>query len=565
VEVNREGKIVLPKVGVVSVAGLTYGDLKPAIERELSRYYEKINVGISLNELRTIRVFIVGEVNHPGSYPVSSLSTLFSALFAAGGPTKTGTLRNIELKRGNRVVARSDLYKFLLRGDKSQDQPLQSGDTVFVPIIGPTVGIAGNVRRPAIYEIKGSADLSELLDLAGGVLPTGSLNRVQIERIVNHDKKIVLDKSIALATKVEKLGIPLQNMDFVQVFPINQAISNMVQLEGSVKYPGPYELKEGMRIKEILPSPKELTFYAYLPKAEVIRIDKYTMQTDVIPVNLQKLYSGDETQNIKLEMGDRIVVASEIKEEAKVTIKGEVSLPGEYVIENGERLSTLIERAGGYTANAYLFGAVFTRKSVQAAQETSQREMIANLEIAVLRRENSFPFMSDEGKAEEQSNIERNKKLLDILKNKMISGRVVIKFELPENMKGTNNDIVLEDGDAIEIPKIQNTINIIGAVFQPGAQVYSSKLKASDYLNKMGGFTKYADQGAVSILRADGSTVSRQQGYNVLSAVLNPGDMIIVPERVDYVDIFTIIKEGTRWVYELAVTYGMIRLIFTNK
>jgi protein involved in polysaccharide export with SLBB domain len=556
--VDREGNIILPKVGVVHVTGLAFGDLKPVIEQELSKYYEKINVGVSIADLRTIRVFVVGEVARPGSYSVSSLSTIFNALFTAGGPTKKGTLRNIALIRGDRNIARVDLYKFLLSGDKSQDHQLQSGDTVFVPVIGPTAGISGNVYRPAIYEIKDNSDLIDVINLAGGVLPTGNLNRVQIERVISHEKRVILDKQISLSSKNSKLGIPLKNMDFVNVYNIYSAIGNMVVLEGSVKNPGPYELKAGSRVKDIIPSVSALTFSAYLPKAEIVRIDKGTLQSKIIPVNLERLFSGDGSQDLELESGDRIVVATELKDEEKVEIIGQVKLPSTYTVQPGERLSSVLARAGGYTKDAYLFGSVFTRVSAKGAQQSSLKKLFSNLQISILRKEREISALSSEELAAKKAELENTKELVSRLQNEAVEGRVVIELDDPARLKGSKYDIELENGDRIVVPKIPKIVNVVGEVYSSSSLLYDPDMKASDYVNRLGGFTKYADQGQVYVLKANGSILSRERGYDVLSAKLSPGDTIIVPEQIEHFDFFAAVRDSTKWFYEVAVTYAVI-------
>jgi polysaccharide export outer membrane protein len=556
-DVDREGNIILPKVGVVHVAGLSYGDLKPVIEQELSKYYEKINVGISLADLRTIRVFIVGEVVRPGSYSVSSLSTLFNALFAAGGPGKNGSLRNIALIRNGQTIAKVDLYQFLLAGDKKQDAPLQSGDTIFVPVIGPVAGITGNVYRPAIYEIKGNSDLADLIDLSGGVMPTGYLNRVQIERLSDHEKKVVLDKSIALEGK-GKLGIPLKNLDSVAIFDVYAAIRNSVNLEGAVKYPGRYELKANMTVKELVPSSAALSYNAYLPKAEIIRMDKLTLHTSVIPFSLEKLFAGDESQNRKLEPDDRIVISTEMRETEKVSLKGEVKLPGDYYIEKGERLSSLLERAGGYSGSAYLFGAVFTRATAKTVQEKGVSRMITDLEQAVAQKEAEMTALSSDAMVAKKAELDKSKELLDRIKAQAVEGRVVVLLDDPEKMKGTSADIELEGGDTLYIPPIPKIVNVVGQVYSPSSLVYEQDKKVSDYINRLGGFTKNADKDSTYVLKADGSVISRDRGFNVMASKLSPGDTIIVPQTIETFNFYANVIEFTKWFYNAAVAYAVI-------
>ena len=226
VVVNRDGEISIPKIGPLKVWGLNFSQLQEYLFKEFSRYYKDFQLNVTMDRLRTIQVYVVGEAATPGSYILSSISTAYNALFAAGGLTKRGSLRNIQLLRKGKKVQTIDLYDFLLKGDKSQDERLQSGDTLFIPVIGPTAGMAGNFRRPAIYEMKGSMTLGEMIELAGGISAVGYLQRVQIERVTAHEKRIVADfdlSSIAQAQKpVPELSLKIQDMDLVKVFPIAQ-------------------------------------------------------------------------------------------------------------------------------------------------------------------------------------------------------------------------------------------------------------------------------------------------------------------------------------------------------
>jgi protein involved in polysaccharide export with SLBB domain len=224
VTINRNGEIVLPEVGVLNVAGMQMVQLQSYLEDQFSRKHTDFKMAVTMGRLRTVTVFVVGEVKAPGSYTLSSLSTVINALFAAGGPSKNGTLRKIRLNRGTEKGVTLDLYDFLLGGDKSKDVRLQNGDTIFVPLIGPVVGVAGNVKRPAIYEMTEPMALADVLGLAGGVTYAGWLQRVQVERVENHEKRIVVDFDISGDTDIEQhkqiQGTGIYDGDVIKVFPI---------------------------------------------------------------------------------------------------------------------------------------------------------------------------------------------------------------------------------------------------------------------------------------------------------------------------------------------------------
>lgn len=561
--VNSNGEITLPKVGLVAVAGISYSQLKPFIESQLNRYYQGINIGITFDTIKTIQVYIVGEVAQPGSYPLSSLSTAFNALFYAGGPTKNGSLRDVRILRNGKIVARLDLYKFLLKGDNSQDIALMAGDTVFVPLIGSVVAVAGNVNRPAIYEIKGTTDLSDVLSLAGGVNASGNLSRIQIERTIAHEKKLIVDKEIPVADASANLDIPVQNMDFVKIFPIYDKVNNKIFVKGSVKYPGSYEFKEGIRILDILNEDSFLPDY-YFPKIEVSRvINDPTFRTDVYAVDYNKLFKEKEdAANLLLQPDDIISVFASSKEAEQITIQGQVKCPGEYSIRDGEKLSSLIERAGGYTESAFLYGAILTRKNVQDVEQENYGSMLYNLELDLMRKENelSSGFVAKEDIATRQAAFEKTKQIVNYMRSKSMSlkGRVIVQLDNIEKFKYSKNDIEVEDGDILFIPKTPKSIIVLGQVYNPTAVSYDQNKKTRDYVNMAGGTTRNASESDSYIIRANGSVVSGNQGVSLFSIKLFPGDTVIVPEKLDTRTFFTTVQDFTHWLYEAVVSVIVI-------
>lgn len=561
VQVNQEGDIVLPKIGVVSVAGLSFAELKPYVEKELRTYYEGVNVSISIDKLRSNQVFVVGEVNNPGAYTLSSMSTAYNALFAAGGVTKKGSLRKIQVLRGGFVIATLDLYKFLLKGDKSQDRMLQSGDTVFVPLIGPVAGIAGQVYRPGIYELNGATDLNDLIDFGGGFLPYSYLNRVQVKRIIAHKENITRDENVTADRLGKKFGLNMMNMDLVEVFPIFEKLNNVVYVEGEVRYPGNYEYKEGMTIKDVLPNKASFIPFTYYPHVEVVRIDDDSIDTKIIPVDINKLYAGDQKENIKLQPLDKVFISANTKKEGKISLKGEVLRPGNYTFVPGEKLSSVLERAGGFTADAYLFGAKFSRRSVKEVQSAKLTQIIENIEQEIIMKEAELKSGSI-GDAEQKSRsaqLERSKKLLEMTKNDISEGRVILHLSYPLSVfKNSKDDINLENGDELNIPTVSNVVIVAGEVYTPSAVSFQKGGKASYYLHQVGGMTKNAERNNLYVIRADGSVVSQEQGYNVSSIELLPGDVIVVPQVVERFDGWAATRDITKWLYEAVMAWALI-------
>jgi len=558
--VNKEGEVTLPKAGVVSIAGLRYGELKNFLTKVLSPYYQSINLSVNLEGMRSIRIYILGEVNRPGSYLINPLTGVFNALYLCEGPTKKGTLREIKIIRRGATIATVDLYNFLLNGNKAGDILLEDGDTIFIPLIGKVVGIAGNVCRPAIYEVNDGASLKDLFYLAGGLMPTSYLNRVQIQRVVAHEYKTVLDISVAEG-EMNNQYLALENLDTVRIFPIYTGVANVVFLQGAVKQPGTYELKPGLKVKDLVPAIGSLIFMSNLDHAELIRINPLDKDHQIIAVNLRKLYAGDTTQNYELKPLDRLIVYTDKKEEKKVTLNGEVKVPGAYTIEEGETLSSVIERAGGFTDKAFLYGAVFTRRSAQENQQSSISRLVDEMERRVVI-ESSLKINAPEEATIIKERYARMEEMLAKLRASQAKGRVIVQIDIPERLKGTKNDVVLEDGDSISIPPTPSVVSVLGEVYDSNSMLYEEGKKGSYYIDRVGGLNKNADRASIYIVRANGSVLSSDR-YNVFTVEMARGDTIIVPQKMEIVYDFgkrfmdsldVMIKAFTAYALVLAVT-----------
>jgi polysaccharide export outer membrane protein len=261
--VDRDGNVTMPQIGPLHVAGMSFDQMKGFLVKEAEQIVGA-NINVTMGDLKSIQVFVLGDVRMPGSYALDSFSTITTALLAAGGPTEIGSLRRVELKRVGRTVTVLDFYDFLLKGEKSADRVLKSGDIVFVPTVGPLVGIAGNVKRPAVYELKDKFDLMSLFDLAGGIIPTAYTEQIQVERIKRNERQVVIDIDDRDLSGAK--DFMLQDADLVKVFPIVDRDQNAVYLRGNVKRPGKYEFKPGMRVSGLIKDSTELlkdTYFGY--------------------------------------------------------------------------------------------------------------------------------------------------------------------------------------------------------------------------------------------------------------------------------------------------------------
>ena len=252
--VDRSGSIYIPEVGDVHVAGQKFADLQPQLERELSRTYRNFQMSVELGQLRSIRVFVLGEARQPGTYTVSSLATVFNALLASGGPTVQGSMRKIELRRAGQMVATVDLYDLLLRGDKTKDLTLQSGDVIFIPFVGPQVAMGGSVRHPAVYEVRQETTVGDLLTLAGGLSTTASESSLSIDRISEHSDRM------ALSIKLDSAGLatPVREGDVIHADPILRAYKDSVTIRGNLANAERFAWHAGMKLSDIIPDRESL-------------------------------------------------------------------------------------------------------------------------------------------------------------------------------------------------------------------------------------------------------------------------------------------------------------------
>ena len=526
--VDRNGRIVLPKVGDLRIWGLTFSQADRLIRDELSRYFRGFQTSVTMGRLRTVSVHVVGEVCQPGVYTLSSLATVTNALYSAGGPTKLGSLREVRLMRSNVQVARIDLYDFLQRGDRARDYRLESGDTIFVPTVGDVVAVAGEVKRPAIYEVQTGTRLADVVNLAGGVTPTSYLKRVQIVRAVPNAERATLDVDLtAHYLKGDEASNPLVNAgDLVLIHPADPRVYNIVKVEGAVRYPGAYELKPMMRISQLLPTDKLLP-EAYTERVEVAR-RRPDLTMEVLSVDLKKAWSGDPNQDLLLKPLDEVTVRTELKAARSIVLSGQVARPGVYTIAEGEKLSSVLERAGGFTDRAFLKGSSFTRASLRRIEQeqldaflkTQEQRMLASASTVVVGAEK-------EEVAAQQQALQARREALRLLANKVVVGRMVVHLDQPAQLKGSDNDVTLIDGDTLNVPEPPDSVLVIGAVRSSTSVQFKQGAGVDYYINRVGGYSKEADKGEAHIVKADGSAIASFTNIRTLE----PGDTVIVPPK----------------------------------
>ena len=607
------------------------------IQKALGEQFQNIRVEISLARLRTVRIYVVGDVQRPGAYDISSLSTPMNALYAAGGPTSHGSLRTLRHYRGQELVRELDLYDFLLHGVRSDIDRLLPGDTILVPPIGPQVAVSGMVRRPAVYELKGEQGLNEVLNLAGGVLVSATLRQISVERIDAHERHTMLsvqlpEDGIGDGAAKTLTAFHMQDGDHVQVSSILPYNERAVYLQGHVFRPGKYPYRDGITANELLRSYQDL-----LPEpadhAEIIRLQapdfrpmtisfrlsdvlvgddpiilqpfdvirifsryevdppKVTIRGEVLRpgeyplaegmtvaglvsmaggfkrsayreqadlssyvvqngekilaahrvIEIGKALAGDGSADVKLKPGDLVGIRQltgwgDIG--ASVAVSGEVVYPGTYGINEGERLSSVLQRVGGLRETAYPAGAVLERVQVREMAEKARLEMIRRLETATPSLYGGLQA-AQEQVAALQAMEQQRQQILASLRSHPASGRLVIRISADvSKWENTTADIELRAGDVLVVPKRPNFVMVSGQVYNATAISYVHGRDAGWYLRQAGGPTQSANKKGIFILRADGSVAGCGDSFgglwkgNVLSTRLRPGDSIVVPEKI---------------------------------
>jgi protein involved in polysaccharide export with SLBB domain len=358
--IDREGKIALPEAGSLVVAGLTLQQARSNIGSALKQQYHNAQVDVTIGRLRTVRIYVVGDVQRPGAYDVSSLSTPLNAIYEAGGPTSVGSLRIVRHYRGQQLVREVDLYDFFLHGERMDDERLQAGDTLLIPPSGPQVAIFGMVKRPAIYELKASATLKDVLDNAGGVTVAAALNHITIDRIdPNKQRETVTLESSATdtpqATLAQIASFAVKDGDRIHVAAILPYSERAIYVEGHVARPGKLPYRDGMQLTDVIHSYQDL-----LPepaaKGDIVRLIAPDFHPETIQFDLADALIGNTS--ITLQPFDTIRIRGRYEVDAPhVVIRGEVLRPGSYALSQDMTPMKLVTMAGGFKRDALLTNA----------------------------------------------------------------------------------------------------------------------------------------------------------------------------------------------------------------
>ncbi len=365
--VDREGRIALPEAGPLLVSGRTLGDVQQAVQQALRSQYQDASADVSLSRLRTVRVYVVGEVAEPGAYDISSLSTPLNALFAAGGVTPRGSLRALKHYRGKQLIEEVDAYDLLLRGVGLDAKRLENGDSLMVPPVGAQVTVSGMVRRPAIYELHEESSLADVINLAGGILPAAALQHIELQRLQAHEKRTMQTIEISPSgdpTAIEKelSAVKIEDGDEIHIFPIAAYNESAIYLQGHVQRPGRYSYREGMKLTDIVASYGDLLPEPAGHYAEIVRLNAPDFRPSVESFDLAAALANP-AESPKLQTLDTVRIFSryDFEQAPTVWIGGEVRAPGKYRTSGQAHVRDAIYLAGGVSPDAALDAAQLFR------------------------------------------------------------------------------------------------------------------------------------------------------------------------------------------------------------
>ncbi len=605
-EVDREGSIFIPKIGDLTVQGATLSEIEKILKSNLDKIYSDFRLSVTFGKLRQIRVFVFGEVKHPGGYSVSPLATVLQALYIAGGLTENASMRSVQLVRNSKPYSTYDLYDLLMKGDNSKDLNLRSGDVVYVPVTGPRISITGEIRRPAIYELTPSEGLKEALQFAGGVLPTAYLQSVAIDRVGETDNRFLYNINISNIDSLSPEELKLRDGDRLRVPSIYEFHANMVQLAGHVTHPGPFGMKDSMYIIDLIAGGGQLKADAYLESAKLFRMENDGRRS-VLPINLKKILTGDRSSDILLREQDSLHIFSyaEVTRDNFVYIEGEVAKPGKYPLYHNMKLSDLIFLAGNLTKASYLLEAEIARfngnKSTDIyrvdlteilGQDSADCDFVLHdedhvfirqlpdwkpIEIVIIEGEVRFPgkyalsrrnerlseiiaraggLTADafpEGSILLRRSISKDisrRNITNIIHNTTetfldSTGRQIEKLQVGFDPNQLNRvvidlpkilqsplgpeDIAMADSDYLYVPGTPPGVQVIGAAASNGTISYQKNKDLKYYIEQAGGFAPDADRGQVRLVKPNGKVLYGRQAFSKKVAL---GDVIIVPAKI---------------------------------
>ena len=610
--VDRNGQITVPKVGPVTVAGTPASDLDAHLKKQVGRVFANFELSASIGRLRSMQIFVVGQARNPGAYTVSSLSTLIGALFESGGPAASGSMRAVQLVRGGKTVTTLDLYKFIHAGVTTGDARLLPGDVIVVPAAGPRVAVTGATDTAAIFELASAEEsIGQLLSYSAGSHTLTTPHKALLERVNKQNAKTpreVQERTL----DATGLKTTVRDGDLLTLFKISGQFANAVTLRGNVERPLRHAFKPGMRVSDLVPEADALILPDYYSRknssvqyeartdkvtgdkvandvknqlteinwdyAVIERLDPKAVKTTLIPFNLGKaIKDKDPANNIELMPGDVVTIfgVDDIpvpleKRTQFVRLGGEVKVPGIYQVSPGETLPQLVQRAGGLSRDAYLYGTVFSRESTRVQQQENLNQAIRRMEAQVqAQAATTVQNVYDQNNlANAQAQAAGQRQMLERLRNLKASGRIALEMdadrpELPA--------LSLQDGDSITVPSKPSFVAVFGAVLAENSFIHRSNGTVGDYIDKAGP-TREADLEAAMLIRGDGTVLSNRAqrswlgfgNMGFMGTRLQPGDSIFIPEVVDRRSAYTQFIQGAKDWTAILYQFGIGAVALKN-
>ncbi len=601
--VTKEGAITIPDIGQVLVSGMTLEKTYQVLVRRLTRIYSGLKEGspsantyldVSIGKLRSIQVYVLGEVTRPGGYQLSSMSTAFTALYHAGGPTLNGSLRNVKVMRSeskgdspqlsSKAASVIDVYDYAIKGDKSKDVRLEDGDVVLVRPVGRRVALIGQVMRPAIYELKEKERLGDLIATAGGLQFDAYTDRIHIERVIPFEERSqfrnnILDIDVRFDNVQQLLSSPLdlEDGDVVTILAVNQFRENLVTLLGNVKKPGKFQLQPGMRVRDLITAADSLLEDTFGEKAMILRTLPNSRK-EVLTFNLDRAMAGDPANNLELQRLDEVTIYPQqyFFPQRSVDISGGVRTPGKYWRSDGLTISKLIILAGGITQDASVDSIEVTR--IDTTNEHSVAKtfqftlspdywqvdslhdfLLQDLDhvtiklspkfslprLVTIRGEVRYPgqyairtpgerlssFIARAGGLKSTAFLEGSR-LTRTLDN---AGLVPIDLKAALSDPMSRDDIEMLQGDIVDISFNSNVVQVKGQVFVPSAVLYEKGASLGYYLSQAGGATDSADVGRIYVTLPNGKKWRSGWFLSPGDEIL-PGSLVYVPQKVERPD-----------------------------
>lgn len=614
-EISPDGYVNIANLGPVYLNNMTIKDARQLLKQELGKIYADSanNIQVTLGNIRTIQVNVMGEVRAPGTYALSSLSTVFHALYASGGVSDIGSLRNVQVARGGKTIARLDVYEYIMKGQIQDDIRLQDGDVVIVPTYDELVKITGKVKRPMFYEMKNGESAATLLKYAGGFSSDAYKKSI---RVLRKDGK---EFSVKTVNDIDYSAFKLTDGDVVTVDSILNRFNNRLEVKGAVYHPGVFELSGSLNtVRQLVEKADGLLGDAFTGRAVLYR-ERENLTKEVLPVDIEGILKGT-SPDIALQKNDILYIPSihDLQDMGKVTISGEVNKPGSYTYADHMSLEDLVITAGGLKESASLVRVDVSRR-IRDPKGTTEPDMIgqnfsfglkdgfvvdgeAGFELqpydqvfvrrspsyneqvnvtvdgeVLYRGEYTLSTKSERlssliqraggvsryayvrgAKLRRVANEEELRRMEDVVKmvrreigetlatslGLKVDSTFTVGIDLEAALAnpGSDADLVLREGDVLTVPEYNNTVKVNGAVMMPNTVSYAKGKSVKYYLGQAGGYSANAKKSQKFIIYMNGQ-VAEVKGSG--KKQIEPGCEIVVPNKTKKFNFATVVSNAT--------------------